>query len=139
VRRRPLDDRTVRRIARAALGFGKRPGAPLAIVFVDDRALARLHGRWLGDGAPTDVITFDLAGAGGGPVGEVYISVRRATLEARRRGVRVERELALYLVHGVLHLCGFDDRTARARRAMRVAERSVLAALGFEEDPTPFE
>jgi len=135
----PLSDRAVRRIARAALHHGERAGLPIAVVFVTDKALARMHGRWLGDGRPTDVISFDLSGEGGGPAGELYISVQRAAAVARRRGVRVERELALYLVHGCLHLCGFDDHGARARAKMRSAERAVLAGLGFEDDPTPFE
>jgi probable rRNA maturation factor len=137
--RRPLTDQAVRRIARAALAFGKRPGRALSVVFVSDRALARMHGRWLGDGAPTDVITFDLAeGAAGGPIGELYVSVERALVESRRRGVRPERELALYVVHGVLHLCGYDDHGPTDRRRMRAAERRVLEDLGFEHDPTPF-
>ncbi len=137
--RRPLTDPRVRKIARAALAFGKRPDAPISIVFVDDAELARMHGRWLADPRPTDVISFDLGEADGGPVGELYISVQRARAQARRRGVRVERELALYIVHGCLHLCGFDDRAPRDRRAMRNGERSVLGELGFEEDPTSFE
>ena len=91
-RRRPLGDRSVRKIARAALAFGKRPQAPISIVFVDDRALARMHGQWLADNRPTDVISFDLGEAGAGPVGELYISVQRASAQARRSGVRVERD-----------------------------------------------
>ncbi|MEQ1893563.1 MAG: rRNA maturation RNAse YbeY, partial [Planctomycetota bacterium] len=50
---------------------------------------------------------------------------------ARRRGLLPRRELALYLVHGCLHLAGFDDLEPRARRRMRAAERAVLAPLGF--------
>lgn len=143
-RRKAPEDRELRRIARAALEFGNQPGASLSLVLLDDRALARLHGRWMGDPSRTDVITFDLREPGipeapAGPMGELCISVECARREARRRGVRVERELALYVVHGVLHLCGFDDRTARQRREMRAAERRVLARLGFEDDPTPFE
>ncbi len=109
------------------------------MVFVDDKTLAGMHKRWLGDRRQTDVISFDLSGEGGGPVGELYISVQRAIAQAGLRGVRVERELALYIVHGCLHLCGHDDKAVRARRSMRAAEREVLALLGFEDDPTPFE
>lgn len=138
-RRRPLGERSVRRIARAALAYGQRAGAGLSIVFVDDRALAALHGRWLGDSRPTDVISFDLDGAGGGPVGELYVSVERAAALARERKLPLERELALYIVHGCLHLCGLDDRRPGARRAMRQAEREVLESLGFEDDPADFE
>jgi probable rRNA maturation factor len=108
-------------------------------VFVDDRALARMHGKWLGDRRPTDVISFDLSGEGSGPVGELYISAQCALTQSKARHLPVERELALYIVHGCLHLCGYDDRAPRARKAMRAAERAVLAELGFEDDPTAFE
>ena len=138
-RARPLSERSVRRIARAALAYGERAGASIALVFVDDKALASMHGDWLGDGRKTDVISFDLDGSGSGPVGELYISVERAAAQARARNLRLARELALYIVHGCLHLCGFDDVRARDRREMRAAEREVLTGLGFEDDPTPFE
>ncbi len=138
-RPRPLSDAKARKVARAALRLGKRAGAPLSLVFVDDRTLARMHGRWLGDSRPTDVISFDLGNGGRGPVGELYISVQRAVRVARERGVPAERELALYIAHGCLHLCGFDDHSTHDRRAMRVAERSVLAELGFADDPNAFE
>jgi probable rRNA maturation factor len=135
--RRPLSDAAVRRIARAALSHGERANVPLSVVFVSDAALARLHGKWLGDSRPTDVISFDLDGAGGGPVGELYVSVPCAVRQARARKLSVERELALYVVHGCLHLCGHDDHAPSARRKMRAAERVVLSKLGFEDDPTP--
>jgi probable rRNA maturation factor len=134
VRRRLLSDRALRSAARSALEHGRRPGAGLSIVLVGDRALARMHARWLGDPRPTDVITFDLGGGPDGevgPAGELYVSVERAEREARHRGLDPRRELLLYVVHGVLHLCGFDDRTGAERRAMRRAEERVLAALGM--------
>jgi probable rRNA maturation factor len=59
------------------------------------------------------------------------VSVERARVEARRRDLSPERELALYVVHGCLHLCGFDDRAPRPRARMRAAERAVLARLGY--------
>ncbi len=126
-----LSDEEVRRTVTAALAFGGREGLALSVVFVGDDELARLHGRCLGDPRPTDVIAFDLGEEGGGPAGELYLSVERARAEALERGLAPERELALYLVHGCLHLCGHDDRRARARARMRGAEAAVLAQLGF--------
>lgn len=134
VRRRGITDAQVRRVVRAALAFGERPQADLSVVFVDDATLARMHGTWLGDPSPTDVISFDLEGGGGGAEGELYVSVERASAVAKRRRVRLERELSLYLVHGCLHLCGYDDKRPRARSRMRSAEATVLAQLGFEPD-----
>jgi probable rRNA maturation factor len=121
----------VRRVVRAAAEAGRRGSAWWSIVFVSDRELARMHGRWLDDASPTDVITFDLDDEHGGPAGELYVSVDRARKVATERGGSAARELALYLVHGVLHLCGHDDRRPTARLRMRRAERRVLDRLGF--------
>ncbi|HEX6883300.1 MAG TPA: rRNA maturation RNase YbeY [Planctomycetota bacterium] len=132
--RRLLSEREVRATVAAALEHGGRPGLRVEVVFVADRALARLHARHLGDARPTDVITFDLTG-GAGAEAELYVSVQRARAEARARGLAPERELALYLVHGCLHLCGFDDRAPRARARMRRAEAEVLGRLGYAPEP----
>ena len=136
---RPLSDEDVRRAVEVALAHGGRAGADLAVSFVADEYLTALHARHLSDGAPTDVITFDLGEDGVGPAGELYVSVERAERVARRRGVPVERELTLYVVHGVLHLCGFEDRTPDQTSLMRAAEREVLEHLGFEADELPHE
>ena len=128
---RLLSDDEVRAVVRAALEQGGRPQLLLSVVFVSDAELATLHGRHLGDPSPTDVMAFDLAEEGGGPAGEVYVSVERARAEARARDLAPERELALYILHGCLHLCGHDDHRPRARARMRAAERAVLARLGY--------
>lgn len=131
-----MSDRTIRRVVRAALAFGGRPQASIGVVLMGDAALAELHERFLGDPSPTDVIAFEL-GEDGGLYGELCCSVDCARRVARERGVTFERELALYLVHGALHLCGFEDHAPRARRKMRAAERAVLRALDYPEDPLP--
>jgi len=129
--RRLVTDARVRSAVRAALEHGGREGIELAVVFVSDPELAELHGRTLGDTSPTDVIAFDLGEEGGGPAGEVYVSVDRARDVAARRGLDPARELLLYVVHGTLHLCGHDDTEPAARTRMRRAERAVLASLGL--------
>ena len=136
---RPLDDAAVRRAVAAALAHGGRPEALLCVVFVDDARLAAMHGEYLGDPEPTDVIAFDLGDECGGPAGELYVSVERARAVARARGVSPARELALYVVHGALHLCGHDDREPEARARMRAAERAVLAELGYPPDDAPHD
>lgn len=127
----PLADEDVRSAVSAALALGGRPEARISVVFVDDPTLAELHGRTLGDPSVTDVMSFELGDEGGGPSGEVVVSADRARAVAAERGVPVERELALYVVHGTLHLCGFDDLEEGERAAMRAAEREVLDALGY--------
>jgi probable rRNA maturation factor len=127
---RLLSDAEVGEAVRAALAHGGRADAAVSVVFVTDAELARLHAEHLGDPSPTDVMAFDLGTAGGGPAGEVYVSVERARAVARARDLAPELELALYVVHGVLHLCGFDDRSGPDRARMRRAERTVLASIG---------
>jgi probable rRNA maturation factor len=114
----------------AALAHGGRPGAEVGVVVVDDDSLARMHAEWLDDASPTDVISFDLGDDLEGPAGEVYVSVDRARAVAAERGLDPARELVLYVVHGVLHLCGFDDHDDGQRLRMRAAEREVLHGLG---------
>jgi probable rRNA maturation factor len=119
----------------AALAHGGRAGLEIDLVLVDDAFLAELHGQWLGDRAPTDVISFDLGEDPAGPAGEVYASVDCARRVAQEQGHDPGRELVLYVIHGVLHLCGYDDHEPGERRAMRRAEREVQVALGL--DPLP--
>jgi len=134
-----LDDVAVERAVEAAAREGGRPGLEVAVTFVSAAELTRLHAAHLGDPSATDVITFDLGTDGKGPAGELYVSVERAHSVAALRGVSAERELTLYVVHGVLHLCGFDDRRAQDAARMRVSEAEVMARLGFPEDPAPHE
>lgn len=128
------------RALRAALEHGGRPGREVAVVVVDDAMLTELHGRFLDDPTPTDVITFDLGGEDEpGPDGELYVSLDMARRVAAERGVPLARELTLYVVHGALHLCGLDDHDPGERAAMRAAEREVMAGLGFPPDPAPHD
>ncbi|MEM7310207.1 MAG: rRNA maturation RNase YbeY [Planctomycetota bacterium] len=129
----------VSRAVDEALEEGGRPGVLLGVVFVDAARLTQMHADYLDDPSETDVITFDLGEEGGGPAGELYVSVDRARELAERRGVPVERELALYVVHGALHLCGFDDHEDDGRAAMRRAERAVLERLGYPPDDQPHD
>ncbi|MFM7298792.1 MAG: rRNA maturation RNase YbeY [Planctomycetota bacterium] len=128
-RPRGLSDARIRRAAELALEHGGRAGEGLSIVFVDDPELAAMHAEWLADSTPTDVISFDLGGGDGGPMGELYVSTERARAVAERRGLDLVREHLLYVVHGALHLCGHDDHEPRERARMRRAERTVLAQL----------
>ncbi|MAE45555.1 MAG: rRNA maturation RNase YbeY [Planctomycetes bacterium] len=131
---RPLTDEQVTRAIEAALEHGGRADAMIEVALVDDETLAELHGRYLNDPSVTDVMAFELGEEGGGPLGEIYVSVDRAEIVAGRRGSSWERELTLYLVHGALHLCGFNDLEDADREAMREAEGAVLERLGLPPD-----
>lgn len=127
---RLVTDQAVAEAVEAALDHGGRPGIDLGVVLVDDAGLAAMHGEWLDDPTPTDVITFDLADDPTGPAGELYVSVECAGRVARERELDPQWELLLYVVHGTLHLCGFDDHEDDDRARMRAAEAAVLERLG---------
>lgn len=133
-----LDDVAVAAAVRAALAHGGRPGLRVAVVLVDDDTLSTLHEQWLGDPSPTDVLAFDLSGDGPddlGPEAELYASVDCARRVAQELSGDPSRELALYLVHGTLHLCGHEDHAPDERARMRAAETQVLAELGYPQGP----
>lgn len=144
-RQRPaeeLGDAELCAAVEAALARGGVEGRPVDVVLTDDPTLADLHDRFLNDPSPTDVIAFELGEEGtqdGDPWAEIWVSVDRARAVAARRGVRPARELALYCVHGALHLAGYDDHEPEDRSAMRAAEGDVMRALGYEDDPAPHE
>ncbi len=105
----------------------------LSIALVDDATIARIHHDFMGDPSPTDVITFP-ADFAMETAGEIVVSVDRA----RNRSVELREpfshELSLYLVHGWLHLAGYDDRKREDRQKMRRAERSALRCIGVAGD-----
>ncbi|MDM7926970.1 MAG: rRNA maturation RNase YbeY [bacterium] len=132
----PLPDRTVRRIAESVLadetaGREKRPEGELSVVLTDNDFIRGLNGRFLGRNRPTDVIAFPL-GEEGGVWGEVYVSVERTGEQAAEYGVPPEQELARCVIHGVLHLLGYDDGIERDRVKMRRKEEEYLKKMGWD-------
>jgi probable rRNA maturation factor len=116
----------------------------LSIVFLTDQALAKLHARFLDDPSITDVITFE-GDSTLGVAGEVCVSADAATRHAAARtGARhradgkdaFARELTLYVVHGWLHLAGYDDLQPAKKRVMRRAEARAMRLLD-EHDAVP--
>jgi probable rRNA maturation factor len=85
---------------------------------ISDRRMALLHRKFLGQSGPTDVLTFQH--------GEIFISVETARRHARAFGNSLVRELNLYIVHGLLHLHGFDDQTPSEAHKMKVAQDKIL-------------
>ena len=114
--------------AHAARFRGGCPPGELSVALLTDPALARLHADFLGDPKTTDVITF--AGQPAlGLAGEICVSADTAAAYARKHRRRFAAELTLYVVHGWLHLAGYDDLEPVKKRAMRRAEHRALALL----------
>lgn len=138
--------------------------ATISLALVDDAEIHRVNREFLGHDYPTDVISFRLdedEGQESGVMrleraeassdvsnpqpatlnphleGELIVSTETALREAAAHGWSPHDEVLLYVVHGLLHLCGYDDLTDEARPAMRVREREVLA--GWKLTPTGLE
>lgn len=105
------------------------PAGELSLVFLTDPALAALHADFLDDPATTDVITFE-GNPALGLAGEICVSADTAAGYAASHGRDFSAELTLYLVHGWLHLGGFDDLEPTKKRAMRRAEARAMQILG---------
>ena len=104
-------------------GTGLSSLEQIQVLLVSDRRISQLHRRFMGIDGPTDVITFQH--------GEIFISAETARRQAQTHRTSLEHELRLYLVHGLLHLQGLDDRSPADRRLMEVAqERIVILAAG---------
>jgi probable rRNA maturation factor len=121
-----INTRLLAEIARQALELVGNTRARLGIVLVDDVAIARLNAQYHATPGPTDILSFDY----GDGAGELIISVEHAVAQARRFRTTAAREIVLYVVHGILHLRGYNDLTRRDKSRMRAAERRVLAQLG---------
>jgi len=104
------------------------PSGELSLVFLTDPALAALHQDFLDDPTTTDVITFE-GDPALGTAGEICVSADTASAYARAHRRDFSAELTLYLVHGWLHLVGYDDLQPAKKRAMRRAEARALRAL----------
>ena len=152
---------TLRLILKSALSRHGVPAARLHVAIVDDDEIALLHQTFLGLSGPTDVLAFDLRrgaegngperaanhrpirndppGAGkrghngvSGPIeGDIVVSADAAGQEANRRGHGVAAELALYALHGLLHLLGYDDHRKDAAAHMHEVEDRILASVGI--------
>jgi probable rRNA maturation factor len=128
-----VDRRALRQVidvldTHAARFRGGCPPGELSVALLTDPDLARLHADFLGDPKTTDVITF--AGQPAlGLAGEICVSADTAAAYVRKHRRRFAEELTLYVVHGWLHLAGYDDLVPVKKRAMRRAERRALALL----------
>jgi probable rRNA maturation factor len=111
----------------------KLADAELSLSLVRDRRIRALKKQWFGVDAATDVLSFPGGDTPVGPrqLGDIVISLDTARRAARELGHSLERELALYLAHGLLHLLGHDHQTRRDARAMEKLERRLLGHAGM--------
>jgi probable rRNA maturation factor len=103
--------------------------AAISITLVDDEEMQVLNREHLDHDYPTDVLSFPLSSPGGMLEGEIIVSTATAIANAQEYGNRAVDELLLYVVHGMLHLVGLDDKTEEKAQKMRQAEAYWLAEL----------
>ena len=152
------DHKFLDQVIRRVLSEEKIAIATISLALVNDAEIHEVNRQFLGHDYPTDVISFRLneplhsssvvricsagevcADSFGGVDrrssdaidGELIVSTQTAIREASAHGWSPKAELVLYVVHGLLHLCGYDDTTAEARPVMRSRERDLLAIWGF--------
>jgi len=124
----------LREVARTVLEGEDIPDARISIALVDNPTIHALNKRFLEHDEPTDVLSFPLSGPGAKVLeGELVIGVEVAQTQARERGHDESAELALYVIHGLLHFCGYDDTTTKASIEMRAKERHYLSKLGLPD------
>lgn len=98
----------------------------LAYIFCTDEFLLKLNQEYLNHDTLTDILTFSLEGSSLPVVAEIYISVERVDENAAQLGVPLITELHRVMIHGVLHLCGYEDHTPTQKALMRKKEDYYL-------------
>jgi len=136
----------LRAVARRALAAEDVGPVQVGVVVSDDETVRELNQRFLGLDEPTDVLSFSLAGQDEAPfalppeeasLGEIVIAYPTAVRQADEAGRIVDAEVAHLLVHGLLHLLGYDHQGPQDERAMRGREEEILA--GLSNSIGPFE
>ncbi len=125
---------------RAVLSGENIEWAQISLVVVDDPTIHELNRRFLQHDEPTDVLSFVLEQNTGFVEGEIIISADTAAQAAQRFGWLLENEQLLYVIHGALHLVGYDDQSPTAQQQMRSKERFYLNQFGLNphyEEPCP--
>src|SRR5215207_330484 len=132
----PFSEPLLERAANAVLEHASQPlGAELSIVLTDDAHLHELNRDYLGVDAPTDVLSFPASETdpetGARYLGDILISIPRAQAQADAAGHPLEAEVQLLVVHGVLHLLGYDHADTEEKARMWKAQAEILEGLGL--------
>jgi len=119
-----INEQQYKDLCRRVVSEIKLNAASCALVFVNDQTLKRMHAQYLDDPTKTDVITFNLGDES--IEGEIYISTDRARVQAKIYSVTPEEEIVRLIVHGLLHLKGYDDREEKDRIILKEEENRLV-------------
>jgi probable rRNA maturation factor len=128
----PLDAARLVEATRRILAEAGYKRGEVSLAVVGDAEMQSLNDRWLAHDWPTDVLSFVIDDDGVSLEGEIIVSAETASREAQAFGWNAADELLLYVIHGALHLVGYDDHDDEDRAAMRAAERHHLASFGLQ-------
>ena len=123
--------RKLQEIVRAILEAEEIPAAEISIAVVDDPTMHQLNRQYLQHDYPTDVLSFVLHSDEESLEGEIIVSADTAATTCAEYGWSAFDELTLYVIHGTLHLVGYDDHSPRDRKQMRAKEAEYLAMAGL--------
>ena len=142
--RQAVDETWIEGMARQILkAEGVAPPYELSLVITDSETVHRLNRDYRGVDEPTDVLAFDMLPQKHGDdcfklppdgltrLGEVIISYPQAVEQAREQGHTTQKEMALLIIHGILHLLGYDHEEAEEEAEMRARERKLLEKCRF--------
>ena len=128
-----LPGRRLRKIAEAILILVGRAEAELSLALIGNAEMRKLNARYRRKDYPTDVLSFPVDGKLPAPnrlLGDVVISVDKAREQARERGRTRDEEMVTLLIHGIVHLLGYDhERSAKDARVMKRLENKIYRAL----------
>ncbi len=133
-KRYPIDKNKIKKLVRNVLKVEKKDkDVELNIVFVDNKGIKEMNRNFLGHNYATDVLSFAYHEPCRENVvtGEIIVSVEMAAQRAQKLGYSMEGETALYLIHGLLHLFGYDDKQKRDAKKMHQREGELLSDLGY--------
>lgn len=130
-----VDEPQLLAAARRVLVDSQFTSATISIAVVDDPTIHALNRQFLAHDWPTDVLSFVLDASNAHLDGEIVLSADTAAAAAIELGTTAEREQLLYVVHGMLHLVGYDDQSPADAERMRAAERRYLRECGVDTLP----
>lgn len=130
----PIDRRWFKDLVRFVLEQEGVANAKIGLAFVSDARMHELNRRYLAHDYPTDVLTFPM-GKGTTLEGEIVVSTEYAGRECLQYDWPACMEASLYVVHGLLHLCGYDDADDAGADRMEVRQKELLDAFAAERQP----
>jgi len=125
----------IKRVVKSVLKSENMENAEVSVALVDNERMAEINARYRNTNSPTDVLAFPLEknlDGKGTLLADIIASCEMANERARELNISPQAELMFYIVHGLLHILGYDDATAKGRRAMNKLQRRLLREFGYE-------